>query len=74
MKSLFEENLPKSSFGTIARFLEPGAASIIICSACIFFVFNSDGLLNTALLIKLFNRMAFKQWDLVGLKPIKSEP
>ena len=48
MKSLLALNLPKSSFGRIVRFFEPGSTDIITSLLCILFVFNSATLLSPA--------------------------
>lgn len=63
MKSLFAENFPKSSFGIIVRFLDPGSDCITIFSSCIAFVFNSFNLWPQTLLIELFNLRADYQRD-----------
>ena len=48
MKSDLELNFPKSSFGIMVRFFDPGAIGIITGSPDILFVFNSYVLLNIA--------------------------
>ena len=65
MKSLLELNFPKSSFGRIVRFFDPGAAGIITSSPYILIAFNSYILLSTVSVFELFNRKAGTQWDLL---------